>query len=106
MEALHPAGQYEGGGNGSKHYLNQTDEQKGFHDNIEERFLKAKKLKLALVSIPNFGHITHIHQLAKALVARGHEIHLITIGNERKEKIQKMFESLPEVSLIFTEGPP
>ena len=70
------------------HYIDQTDEQRGIYEDIEMRFLKAKKLKLGLVSIPNFGHMTHIAQLSKALLARGHDVHVITVGNERKERVQ------------------
>ena len=58
-----------------------------------------------MVCIGNYGHMTHIQQLSKVLVARGHDVHVITVGNERKEKIEKMFESIPGVTLIFTEGP-
>jgi len=69
------------------------------------RFTKSKKLKLGLVSIPNYGHMHPLSQIAKALVDRGHEVHIITVGNETREKVEKIFESMPEVNLIFTEGP-
>ena len=30
---------------------------------------------------------------------------MITVGNERKERVEKLFEDMPDVKLIFTEGP-
>jgi hypothetical protein len=86
-------------------YIEQTDEERGMFDDVEMRFLKAKKLKLALVCVPNYGHMNPMSQLAKACLDRGHEVHVITVGNESRPKIEKLYESMPEVKLIFTEGP-
>ena len=88
-----------------KPYIELTDQERGIFDDVESRFEKAKKLKLGLVSVPNYGHMHPMSQLAKALVDRGHEVHIITVGNEIKEKVEKIFEGMPEVNLIFTDGP-
>ena len=44
-------------------------------------------------------------QLAKACADRGHEVHVMTIDNETRPKIEKLYEDKPEVKLIFTQGP-
>ena len=72
---------------------------------IEMRFTKAKKLKLGLVCCGNYGHMHPMSQLAKELCERGHEVHVITVDNEIRDKVEKIYEGMPEANLIFTEGP-
>ena len=67
-----------------KPYIEQKDEERGIFDDIETRFKKVKKLKLGLVCIPNYGHMYPMSQLAKALVDKGHDVHVITVGNETR----------------------
>ena len=89
-----------------KPYIDQTDEERGTYDDIEMKFIKSKKLKLGLVSIPNYGHMHPMSQLAKGLAERGHDVHVITNGNEAKEKVDEIFADIPGVTIIYTEGPP
>ena len=86
-------------------YIDQTDEQRGIYDDIEMKFTKSKKLKLGLVCVPSYGHMHPMSQLAKGLVERGHDVHVITNGNEAKEKVDKIYANIPGVTLIYTEGP-
>jgi hypothetical protein len=89
-----------------KLYFDKSDREKGFFDDIDARFAKSKNLKLALTCVPNYGHMNPMSHLAKALSERGHDVHLITVDNENKPKVEKIFENIPNVKLIFTNGPP
>ena len=51
-----------------------------------------QKLKICLVCIPNFGHLFPISHVARGLAEKGHDIHLVSIGNEKgKESVPKTF---------------
>ena len=49
---------------------------------IEDRIAKSKHLKVCLVGPVAFGHMFPISRIATALVERGHEVHVVSIGNK------------------------
>ena len=58
-----------------------------------ERISKSKKLKIACVATPNYGHIFPISRIAIACQEKGHEAHLFTVDNERgRNGIPKLVE--------------
>ena len=74
-------------------------------DNIEDRFEKSKKLKVVLVGPVMYGHMFPISRIAAALVTRGHDVHVVSIGNTQgSEKLPKLYDGMG-VTLHLTEGP-
>ena len=71
---------------------------------IEERLEKVKHLKIVCTCTPNYGHMFPMSRIAIALQDRGHEVHVITIDNERgKNGIPKLFADTG-VQLHLTPG--
>ena len=38
-------------------YIDRTDVERGYYNDVDARFSKSKNLKLALVVVPNYGHM-------------------------------------------------
>ena len=59
---------------------------------IEERLEKSKHLKIVCCATPNYGHMFPMSRIAIALQEKGHEVHVISVDNERgRNGIPKMF---------------
>jgi len=56
-------------------------------ETLEERIAKSKNLKIALVCVPNMGHLVPISYIATALKERGHEVTVISIDNEQGKRV-------------------
>jgi hypothetical protein len=70
----------------------------------EEKFEKAKHLKIVCAATPNFGHMFPMSRIAISLQERGHEVHVISVDNERgRNGIQKLFDG-SGVQLHLTPG--
>ena len=71
----------------------------------ELRLKKSQKLKIALVCIPNIGHLVPIANLAEALKEKGHSVTIISIGNKKGKMIcPKLFDE-KGIPYILTDGP-
>ena len=74
-------------------------------DDLTMRIDKSKNLKIACFSIPNFGHMFPMSHVAIALKARGHDVHVITNGNEvGREKVPQILAHT-DIPIIFADGP-
>lgn len=71
---------------------------------IDERLEKAKHLKIVCAATPNYGHMFPMSRIAIALQQKGHDVHVISVDNERgRNGIPKLFED-SDVTLHLTPG--
>ena len=71
---------------------------------IEERLEKSKHLRIVCVATPNYGHMFPMSRIAIALQEKGHEVHVVTVDNERgRNGIPKLFDGT-DVQLHMTPG--
>ena len=74
-------------------------------EDLNKRIEKSKNLKIACFCIPNFGHMFPMSHVAVALKNKGHDVHVITNGNQvGREKVPQIFVNT-DIPIIFTDGP-
>lgn len=70
----------------------------------QERIEKSKNLKIVCCATPNYGHMFPMSRIAIALKERGHEVHVVTVDNERgRNGIPKLYTDTG-VTLHMTPG--
>ena len=73
---------------------------------IETRQNKSKCLKIVCVVIPNHGHMIPMSHLAEGLKDRGHDVTLVSNGNETGKVIVPRHFDFKGIKWHLTEGGP
>ena len=75
-------------------------------EELEERIVKSKCLKIVLVTVPNNGHMTPMSNIAVGLIERGHDVTFVSNGNKvGSVSVPKLCDSKGIKYKLTNEGP-